>query len=216
MSLTLSPVQDQGITHGCNDLKFRPRSYPARPSLQIAPDLGHSDQVVRVKAREQRRVLGQLREGPEDLRLNLRQECRPAAPPWGWRRRQKRLPFGSKALHLLYLPHLPHTWGDPSRAGLPATGETVDLAGRLLGPHVIKPPLPPGAHGRQRPSLAVIGEGPCAAPAMETTALFTRYRPLTAEAVTVAYASTAALLVFAVRAGFRHLPRFELIQWWGL
>jgi len=88
-----------------SNLKFRPRSYPARPSLQIASDLGHPRQVVRVKAREQQRVLGQLREGPKGLHLHLLDQRRPTAAS-RWRgRRLERLASGPKALHSLYLPH---------------------------------------------------------------------------------------------------------------
>jgi hypothetical protein len=90
---------------------------------------------------QQGRVLGQLREGPEDLRLNLRDECRPAAAAQWWRR-LKRLPFGSNTLHGLYLPHLPHSRRDPSRASLPAAGESLNLTSLFLGPHLLKPPLP--------------------------------------------------------------------------
>ena len=50
-----------------------------------------------------------------------------------WRERWfQRLPFGTKALHRLHLPPLPHPRGHPSCAGLPAAGETVDLARRFL------------------------------------------------------------------------------------
>jgi hypothetical protein len=185
-----------------SDLKILPRSYPARPSLQITPDLGDPDQVVRVKAREQRRVLRQLREVPEGLRMHLRDECRPTTPPrWWWGSWLKRLAFSPKALHRLHLTLLPHPRRHPSRSGLPTTGETVDLARLLLGAHFLEPLLSPGAHSRQRPRLAIFGQGTCAAPTMETAALLTRDRPLPAETVAVAYSGTAALLVFAVGTG---------------
>jgi hypothetical protein len=64
-----------------SDLRILPRPRSARPSLQIPTDFCHRGRVVRGKAREQLRVLGQLREGPEGLRLHLLDECRPAAPP---------------------------------------------------------------------------------------------------------------------------------------
>jgi hypothetical protein len=47
---------------------------------------------------------------------------------------------------------------------------------------------------------------------METTALLTWYRPLSAEAMTVANPRAAALLVFTVGAGFCHLPLFEMTR----
>jgi hypothetical protein len=138
------------------------------------------------------------------MRSQVREARRPAATARRLRRWLKRLPFGPKALHRLHLTLFPHPRRHPPRAGLPATGETVDLARRLLGPRFLEPPLPSGAHGRQRPGLALIAHGARAAPAVEATALLTRYRPLSAEAMTVAYAGTAALLVFAVGTGLCH------------
>jgi hypothetical protein len=70
--------------------------------------------------------------------------------------------------------------------------------------HLSKPSLTPGAHGGQRPGLALFGQRTRAAPAMKTTAFLTWYWPLTAEAVPVAYAGAATLLVFPMGAGLRH------------
>jgi hypothetical protein len=89
-------VQDQGITHGCSNLKSW---HPARPSLQLAPGLGHALAKAAMEARQQGRVLGQLHECLDDLRLHLLDQCRPAAPP-PWRgRRLTRLSGRPKALH---------------------------------------------------------------------------------------------------------------------
>jgi hypothetical protein len=104
----------------------------------------------------------------------------------------------------LDLAHLPHPRRDPSGARLPATGESFDLPSRFLGPHFLQPPPLPGAHGGQRAGLAILCYGARAAPAMETTALFTWYRPLAAEAVPVPHTGATALLVFSVGAWFCH------------
>jgi hypothetical protein len=101
-------------------------------------------------------------------------------------------------------PFLPHARRDPSGARLSSAGEPLDLAGRLLGAGLLKPPLPPGAHGRERPSLALIGQGARAAPAVKLTARPAGHRPLAAEAATVAHTGAATLSVFAVRAGLCH------------
>jgi hypothetical protein len=81
------------------DLKFRPRSSPARPSLQLAPSLSHALAKAAVEARQQRRVFGQLHEALHDLRLHLLDQRRPPATS-SWRgRRLTRLPGCPKALH---------------------------------------------------------------------------------------------------------------------
>jgi hypothetical protein len=54
----------------------------------------------------------------------------------------------AKALQGCYGPFLPHPRRDPARTRLSAAGKSLDLAGRLLGPRFLKPPLTPGAHGR--------------------------------------------------------------------
>jgi hypothetical protein len=56
-------------------------------------------QVVRGKAREQGRVLGQLGESPEGLPLYLLDECRPAPSSRRWGRWLKRLTGGPETLH---------------------------------------------------------------------------------------------------------------------
>jgi hypothetical protein len=149
-------------------------------------------------------VLRQLGEDPDDLRLRLRDDCRPsAASPWR-RRWFERLSFGAKSLHRLDLPPLPHPRRHPSWAGLPTAGEPVDLASGLLGVHLGKPPLPAIVHGRERLFLAFVGKGTGATPAMELTAFFAGHRPLPAEAATMTHAGAAALLVFAMRDWFCH------------
>jgi hypothetical protein len=146
--------------------------------------------------RSQGRVFGQLRKCLEDLRLRPREECGPAPPPRWWWRWLKRLPRRSDAPHGLDLSYLPHPRCDPSCAGLPATGKSLELTSRLLGPA--------GAHGCQRPGLAVLCYGARAAPAVEPTPRLAGHGPLTAEAAAVAYAGAAPLLVFATRTGLCH------------
>jgi hypothetical protein len=92
-------VSRAAVDENRNDLKFQPRSCPARPSLQLAPSLGHALAEAAVEARQQGRVFGQLDESLHDLRLHLLDECRPAPPP-PWRgRRLTRLSGRPKALH---------------------------------------------------------------------------------------------------------------------
>jgi hypothetical protein len=149
-------------------------------------------------------VLGQLREGAENLRLRLRNERRPSAAS-RWRRWWfERIPFGAEALHRLHPPLFPHPRGHPSRAGLPTAGEPVDLASGLRGPCFLKPPLPAFVHGRKRPGLAILCYGACAAPAMEPTPRLAGHRPLPAKTVAVTCAGAATLPIFPVRTGFHH------------
>jgi hypothetical protein len=81
------------------DLNFRPppARHSARPSVQLAPGLGHALAKAAVETRKQGRAFGQLREGLHDLRLHLLDQGRPAAPP-PWRG-LKPLPGRPKALH---------------------------------------------------------------------------------------------------------------------
>jgi hypothetical protein len=112
------------------------------------PSLGHSLTKAVVETPEPRRLLRQLREGPQNLRLCSPDHRGPsAASPW--RPWLKRLSLRTKPLHRLDLPPLPHPRRHPSWAGLSAAREPVDLARRFLGPHFLVPPLPPGAHGGQ-------------------------------------------------------------------
>jgi hypothetical protein len=139
------------------------------------------------------------------LSLRLPDDCRPtAASRWRWRGRWlKRNPFGAKALHGLNFTQFPHPGRHPSWAGLSAAGETVDLAERLRGPCFLKPLLPAIVHGRERPGLAFVRQGTCAAPAVEPTPRLAGHGPLLAKAATVAHAGAAALLVFP--SGLCHL-----------
>jgi hypothetical protein len=165
------------------------------------PSLGHPGQVLRGKARQPGRVLRQLSEGAGDLRLRPRDDCRPsAASRW----RGGELAGVLNSAHGLDLAQFPHPGRHPSWAGLPTTGEPLDLAGRLLGPCFLKPPLPAIVHGRERSGFAILRYGACAAPAMELTAFFAGHGPLLAKAVTMTHAGAAALFVFAMRAGLCH------------
>jgi hypothetical protein len=153
-ALWLQAPADLAVVEDGSDLKILPRSRPARPvPFQVLPRLGQPARMAIIDVSQQGRVLGQLREGPEDLPLHLRDERRPAAAS-RWRRGwPKRLMGRSKALHGFYLPHLPHPWRDPPWTGFPATRKTVDLASRLLGAHLVQPPLPSSTHGCQRSRL---------------------------------------------------------------
>jgi hypothetical protein len=180
----------QGCCRKLQRSKIWPRSYPARPSLQITPDLGHPSQEVWFEAREQRRVLGQLREGPEGLRLDPRDERRPAAPSRRWRTWLKCLPgrlrFCPARLCSCERPLRPHPRHHPSWPRLSATGKTVDLAGRFLGAHRFAPAREARLAGGIRPCSALCGHGTGRGAAMETTAFLTGYWPLAAPAVTLA------------------------------
>jgi hypothetical protein len=107
--------------------------------------------------------------------------------------------------HGLNLTQFAHPGRDPSWAGLPTAGETLDLAGCLLGPCFLKPPLPAIVHGRKRPGFAVFRQGTRAEPAVEPTPRLAGHGPLLAKAVTVTHACVAPLFVLAMGTGLCHL-----------
>jgi hypothetical protein len=137
--------------------------------------------------------------------LSLASQCRRSmvAPPSRWRRWWLAgFPVRSNPLHRFYSPFLPHPRRDPARTRLSASGE--DLAGRFLGVHVGKPPLPALSHGGQRPHLAFIGQWARASPAVKPAAGLAGHGPLAAEAVAMANTGATTLLLLAMGAGLCH------------